>query len=78
MDIKTLHKELIINDKFVVKVYIDDSCEYSTQSFKIRLDGSLEDLNGYGLSCLRVSDDDSLMSELKIHFQEYSDQSESL
>jgi hypothetical protein len=73
MNIKTLHKEFLIKDRFIVKIYRDEDGEYSARSFIIKDDRSIEDLNGFGFNCEKVSNDDELISELMIQFQSKSD-----
>jgi hypothetical protein len=66
MKIKTLHKEYLFKEKIIVKIYIDADGEYSAQTFIIRDNHIVEEGNGYGFSCEKVYDEDSLEKELVI------------
>ena len=62
---KKLHQEYIINDKVIVKIYLLDGI-YTSETFFINRERLLEYSNGFGFSCNRVDDDETLQSELKM------------
>jgi hypothetical protein len=66
MKMLKLHKEYLIKEKLVVKIYIDSEGEYSSKTFMIRDDNLVEEYNCCGFICDKVYDDDSLEKELVI------------
>lgn len=68
-NIKTLHREFLISDKYLIKVFkssLNGHVKFDSLTFILNDSGVIQDISGYGFICDKVYDDETLLKEIFI------------